>query len=207
MHNLTYWRTDMKHEVASMNTKKTIAEALKRAMKTKPFSKITVSEIVNDCGFNRKTFYYHFEDIYALLKWMLEQEAIEVVKNFDLLVNPEEAIALVMDYVDTNKYIINCAYDSIGRDEMKRYFLTHMHGVIRSIIDGIGEELGVLVDNDFKDFLTSFYTEALAGTLINYFQGNERRDRQELIDYVLLILRNSIPNVLKEKGQKQEPAL
>lgn len=28
-----------------------------------------------------QTFYYHFEDIYALLKWMLEAEAIEVVKK------------------------------------------------------------------------------------------------------------------------------
>lgn len=112
----------MKHEVTSLNTKKTLAESLKKAMRTKPLSKITVSEIIKDCGVNRKTFYYHFEDIYALLKWMLEQEAIEVVKNFDLLVNPEEALAFVIDYVDANKHIINCAYDSMGRDEMKRFF-------------------------------------------------------------------------------------
>ena len=34
-------------------------------MEKKPLSKITVSEIIADCGVNRKTFYYHFEDIYA----------------------------------------------------------------------------------------------------------------------------------------------
>ena len=38
------------------------------------------SEIIVDCGVNRKTFYYHFEDIYAPLKWMLEEEAGNVVK-------------------------------------------------------------------------------------------------------------------------------
>ena len=37
-------------------------------MEKKPLSNITVSEIIADCGVNRKTFYYHFEDIYALLK-------------------------------------------------------------------------------------------------------------------------------------------
>lgn len=86
----------MKHEVTTYNTKKSLAESLKKTMKTKVFSKITVSEIINDCGVNRKTFYYHFEDIYALLKWMFEEEAIEVVKHFDLLVNYEEAIRFVM---------------------------------------------------------------------------------------------------------------
>lgn len=182
--------------------KKTLAESLKKAMKLKPLSKITVSEIINDCGVNRKTFYYHFENIYDLLKWMLEQEAVEVVKNFDLLVNPEEALAFVMDYVDANKHIINCAYDSMGREGMKRFFLTDLYGVVRSIIDRVADKINAIVAEDFKDFLTTFYTEALAGMLINYFQGSERRGRQELIDYILLILKNSIPNVLREKSQK-----
>ncbi len=194
----------MNHEVTSLNTKKTLAESLKKAMGTKPLSKITVSEIIKDCGVNRKTFYYHFEDIYALLKWMLEQEAIEVVKNFDLLVNPEEALAFVIDYVDANKHIINCAYDSMGRDEMKRFFLTDLYSVVRSIIDSVADKIGAVVDDDFKDFLTTFYTEALAGMLINYFQGSERRGRQELMDYILLILQNSIPNVIKKRTENKE---
>ena len=46
----------MKHEVTTYNTKKMLAEALKKAMKTKSFSKITVSEIIKESGVNRKTF-------------------------------------------------------------------------------------------------------------------------------------------------------
>lgn len=196
----------MKHAVTSLNTKKALAESLKKAMGTKAFSKITVSEIIQDCGVNRKTFYYHFPDIYALLKWMLEQEAIQVLKRFDLLANPEEALAFVIDYVDANKHIINCAYDSMGREQMKRFFLTDLTGVSGSIIDSVSREIGVEVDPDFKDFLTTFYTEALAGMLINYFQDREQHSRQELIDYLLLILKNSIPNVLREKSRQEKPA-
>ena len=77
----------MKHEGISLNTKRSLAEALKQAMKKKPFQKITVSELIEACHVNRKTFYYHFDDIYALLKWTFKQEAIEVVKHFDLLTN------------------------------------------------------------------------------------------------------------------------
>ena len=89
----------MKHEVTSLNTKKQIAASLKKLMKEKTFSKITVSEIVADCNINRKTFYYHFEDIYALLKWIFDIEAIEIVKHFDLLNNYEEALSFILDYI------------------------------------------------------------------------------------------------------------
>ena len=46
----------------------------KKAMEKKTLSKITVSELIAECNVNRKTFYYHFDDIYALLKWTLEEE-------------------------------------------------------------------------------------------------------------------------------------
>lgn len=81
--------------------------------------------------------------------------------------------------------------------------MTDLYSVVRSIIDSVADKIGAVVDDDFKDFLTTFYTEALAGMLINYFQGSERRGRQELMDYILLILQNSIPNVIKKKNRKQ----
>ena len=43
----------MKNEEISLYTKKTFSEALKRAMKKKPFQKITVSDLVRDCAAKR----------------------------------------------------------------------------------------------------------------------------------------------------------
>ena len=63
----------VKYQVSSFNTKKTLAMSFKKLMRKKPLSKITISEIISDCGLNRNTFYDHFEDICALLKWTLEQ--------------------------------------------------------------------------------------------------------------------------------------
>ena len=112
----------MTNEELSLKTKRALAAALKKSMGKKPLSKITVSELIAECNVNRKTFYYHFQDIYDLLKWMFDQEAIEIVKNFDLIVNTEEAIRFVMDYVEENKHIINCAYDSMGHEAIKQFF-------------------------------------------------------------------------------------
>lgn len=182
----------MKHEVTTYNTKKLLAESLKKIMKTKPFSKITVSEIITLSGVNRKTFYYHFEDIYALLKWMFEEEAIEVVKHFDLLVDYKEAIRFVMNYVEENDYIIGCAYDSIGRDEMKRFFYADFMGVVTSVIDAAEQKSDSKIDPDFKEFIAKFYTEALSGMLIDWVKERDKRDREKVIEYLTTLIETTL---------------
>lgn len=103
----------MKQEKHSFTTKRALASALKETMKHKPFNKITVSELIQQCHVNRKTFYYHFDDIYHLLKWLFEQEAIEILRQFNLIMEYEEAITFMIHYIDINEEMLNCAYDSI----------------------------------------------------------------------------------------------
>lgn len=194
----------MKHEVTTLNTKRTLAASLKKFMQIKPLSKITVSEIIADCKVNRKTFYYHFEDIYALLKWMLEQEAVEVVKHFDLSVDYKNAIYFVVDYVRNNKHLLCCAYDGIGRADMKRFFYADFIGIVRSAIDNTERQLCLNADESLKTFLAQFYTEAIAGLLINEFTNNECHDPSEAVEYFSLILKSSLPHVLMSAANKDK---
>lgn len=187
----------MKHEVTSLNTKKTLAASLKKFMNKKPLSKITVSEIVADCKVNRKTFYYHFEDIYALLKWMLEEEAIEVVKKFDFIVDYEEAMIFVIDYVNENQHILSCAYDSMGREEMKRFFFADLIGVMETVIDGAEKEYDCKMQEDYKKFVCNFYTEAITGMLIDWLKDKSVRDKEKTINYLSTIFHSSLGDVIK----------
>lgn len=191
----------MKHEITSLNTKKTLAESLKKIMKKKNFSKITVTEIIADCGLNRKTFYYHFEDIYGLMKWVLETEAVEVVKQFNLIVDYEEAINFVMDYIDENDYMISCAYDSIGRDEMKKFFFSDFKEMVRSIIDGGEAGVGKKLDEEYKSFLCSFYTEALTGILIDWIKNRNERNRKQVSEYIIATLQESLLAIIRQQGK------
>lgn len=190
----------MTHAEATWKTKTALAGSLKTHMTKKPLSKITVSEIIADCNVNRKTFYYHFHDIYDLLKWMLEQEAIEIVKGFDLLIDCEDAISFVVQYVKDNAHILNCAYDSIGRDEMKRFFYNDFVAIIRHVIDDAEQRNHLTTPPDFKNFLCDFLTEATAGVLVNAFQSKTIPDRAESIRYISVII-ESLPDMLRRAGQ------
>lgn len=188
----------MKYEITSLNTKKLFAEALKKIILQKSFSKVTVSELIRECGVNRKTFYYHFSDVYDLLKWTLEQEAIDVVKNFDLIVDYEEAISFVIDYIKVNNKFLNNIYDSLGRDELKRFFYSDFVGITKIIISKAEAEAHKKLPDNFKKFLTAFYTEAIAGTLVERITHQEQQSQEELVTYISTVFRYSLTSVVKE---------
>lgn len=188
----------MKYEVTSLNTKKLFAEALKEIVVQKSFSKVTVSELIRVCNVNRKTFYYHFADVYDLLKWTLEQEAIDVVKKFDLIIDYEEVILFTMDYIEKNSVFLNNIYYSVGRDELKRFFYSDFIDMATSIIKKVEELEKITVPKEFETFLSSFYTEAIAGTLLEWIVNKENYDKQQTIHYISVIFRTALPAAIKQ---------
>lgn len=193
----------MKYEVTTYNTKKMFADALKHAMSQKPFSKITVSEIVAACGVNRKTFYYHFEDIYALLLWIFKEEAIDVVKKFDLPTQPREALFFVMDYVEENSYLINCAYDSLGRDQLRSFLYDDFSSITKELLERVEALSGNKLESSYKEYLTKFYAEGLAGMLIDWIKHRSDRDREQTADYIIRTVRGGLSGIFGCKlGEK-----
>ena len=78
-------------------TKRALAQALKELMMTQPLDKISVSNICEQCGLNRKSFYYHFRDKYELVSWIYYTEFMET--------------ALKKQYRDSWKFIDEiCSY-------------------------------------------------------------------------------------------------
>ena len=182
----------MKHEVTTLNTKKMLSASLKHCMEKKSLSKITVTDIVTDCGLNRKTFYYHFQDVPDLLKWTLEQEAVDVVKQFDLLNELEEALRFAVRYIRENSHMINCAYDSIGRDELKRFLNHDFQSIVMSIVQQIERKENVHSDPAAKKIICNFYTEGMAGELVDLLKSRDAAQDEKSIRCISLVVRTSL---------------
>lgn len=194
----------MTHEEQSLQTKKALAASLKKLLAHKSFSRITVTEIIEDCGLNRKTFYYHFEDIYGLLRWMLEQDLLSVILSFDLTTDYEQALTYAIDYIEQNKQLLYCIFHNFGHDEMKHLFYRDFAQLVDSIICASEQKLGLYLDEDFHRFLECYYTGALSGILVAVFEKLYVTDRQQLIDNVSLIFHASLPTLIEQKGTPRE---
>lgn len=186
---------------SSQQTKRKLANSLKKFMEIQPLSKITVSEIIQDCCVNRKTFYYHFADIDDLLKWTLEQEPVNVIKEFDLFSEYTYAILFIMDYVETNSHILNCAHDSMGAVAMQRFFYDYFIDIITAAVEKTSVELCIKPPKAFKQFLAQFYTEALSGMLVNIFKEDVPYSRDETIKNITVILKQSIPHIITAQSE------
>ena len=190
----------MKYQAASLKTKRALAESLKKLMRAKPFSKITVTEIVNDCGVNRKTFYYHFEDIYALLRWIFEEEAVNIIRKFYLLNDYDEAMEFIYEYISENKDLLRNAYDAFGSVELSSFFHMSFVGLNESLIESVEQKMHKRLPERTREYLCEFLTEASAGLLLNTISGNMHFGRPTDMMPGSSIIRASIVGVLTEQG-------
>ena len=62
-------------------TRKAIKDTFLKLLDEKPLNEITVKNIVEECGINRNSFYYHFQDIPDLICYMMEQGSKELLEN------------------------------------------------------------------------------------------------------------------------------
>ena len=114
-----------------------------------------------------------------------------------MIVDYKDAILFVVNYIDQNEHILNCALDSIGREELKRFLVKDFDEITYTMITSAENEIGVSLDENYKKFITSFYTEALAGMVIDWIKNKKNKNKEVLIDYISKTVKNSLTGILQ----------
>jgi len=52
-----------------------------------------------------------------------------------------------------------------------------------------------MFDPDFKEYVAKFYTEALAGMLIDWIQQKHKHDREKVVKYLTTIIATALNNM------------
>ena len=180
---------------ASQQTKQALAAALKELMAQKPIENITIHDLTEHCGIRRQTFYYHFEDVYDLLRWMFQEEGIALLEQQKGALLWQEGLLQLFRYIEENRAVCLCALKSVGRKERKRFFEADIHAIIYRTVEQLGNEVGAIqagVTKDDVDLLTHFYVLACVGLLESWLLGEIDRTPEELIAFLDRILKEHI---------------
>src|SRR5574344_282192 len=102
--------------MADIDTKKKMAEALKKLLEKKPINKITVSEITEACDINRQSFYYHFPDVYFLAGFLFKNDLSDILSKWLETNNWQRAFYEVFNYAIQNKEMVLNTLTSVDRD-------------------------------------------------------------------------------------------
>ena len=105
----------------SQVTKRALEASLKNLLLQKPLSKITISDITEDCGINRMTFYYHFKDIYDLVEWSCQEDASRALAGNKTYETWQQGFLQLFKAVQDNKPFIMNVYHSVSREQVENY--------------------------------------------------------------------------------------
>lgn len=198
-------KTMAQHSVTTEMTRRRLVDALKKKMLQKPLYKITVKEIVEDTGLNRQTFYYHFQDIYALVEWMFEQEAIDILHESVSFHSWEEACLRLLRYIEENKQVCLCTLHSLGRSHLEGFFYKDLKGLFLNLVDEVPTEAPVALRN--KEFLAHFYTIAFAGILVSWLKGELIGTPEQVIEMLSITVSDNIRTAAQRFSEKDRDVL
>lgn len=133
-------------------TKRALATSMKQLMAQKPFHKITVSDICEGCGMNRKSFYYHFMDKYDLVNWIYDTEFIAIASRKEYLSDWDFVEALCR-YLETERVFYSHALKISGQNSFSEHFAEMLQPLLKETMHRIfGDNAG--------EFHVTFFSDA-----------------------------------------------
>jgi len=151
------------------STKDVLAKSLLKLLQNNSLDKITVQDVVNEAGVNRQTFYYHFQDIFALVSYVLDQE---IPKQLTDISSPEQipqwrrAYRDFTDKLYANRTLVLNTYDAITPRQFESYLYSKTRPVITMMIDSESDGLNITAAD--REFLIEIYARGCAGLVISW---------------------------------------
>lgn len=102
------------------NARNAIIESFIRLLEERPVNRISVKDIVEDCGINRNTFYYHFADIPSLVEALLKSEAEALARSVLQLASLEECVEAATRHCKAHRRAIGHLYRYASREIYER---------------------------------------------------------------------------------------
>lgn len=177
-------------------TQKALAESLKKLLNRKTLNKITVSDITNDCGMNRQTFYYHFHDVYELVDWIFAEEMKRYAQEGFTPDNWRDVMTRLMDnFLEERHFIIN-VYNSLNRKELEKYMRVFVKPAVTDIVNEIARNYDVSAED--IDFLTSTLTASLTGIVAEWIGGGMDPSYRLRLDKFFVLLDGMVEYILQK---------
>lgn len=112
-------------------------EAFITLLDERPLNKITVKDIVETCGINRNTFYYHFQDIPSLIEAIVKEESNYIIGKYARVSSFEECLNIAVEFILKNRRATLHMYNSANRDIYERYLMQLCQYVVETYLDTV----------------------------------------------------------------------
>ena len=187
-------------------TKRALEQSLKNLLLQKPLSKITISDIADDCGISRMTFYYHFKDIYDLIEWSCEEDARKALEGKKTYETWQQGFLQIFEAVQENKAFILNVYRSVSREQVENYLYKLTYQLLIGVVHEQAE--GMSVREEDQDFIATVYKYAFVGLMLDWIKNDMKADPAVIVDRLAAVIHGSVAAALErlriDKPEKGE---
>ena len=174
----------------SQVTKRALEQSLKNLLLKKPLTKITVSDITDDCGINRMTFYYHFKDIYDLVEWSCLEDAKRALEEKKTYNTWQQGFLQIFKAVQENKSFILNVYRCVHREQVEKYLQPLVDQLLLNVINE--EAAGITVRDEDKQFIAQVYSYMFIGLMLDWIKDDMREDPQQIVEKLSKLIKGSV---------------
>ena len=179
----------------SQITKYALENSLKNLLLQKPLDKITISDITDDCGISRMTFYYHFKDIYDLVEWSCFECARKALQENKTYETWQQGYLQIFEEVKKNKPFIMNVYKCVHREQVEKYLQPLVNNLVLNVINEEAQNTNVTEDD--KLFISQIYSYILMGLMLDWIKDDMEPDPEEIVDRLAILIKETIPEALK----------
>ena len=166
----------------SYQTQKKIAEYMKELMKKKSFDKISISDKTSNCSIHRQTFYYHFNDKYELLEWIIYNELVEPLINGFTLDNMYERFEIMFSTMKRDEMFFKSAF-KVSHEWFALYLNNTITKEFSKIVVSINDENGTTFESQKDILITSqFISYGITGVVYNWAMNGMKETPQNLTE-------------------------
>ena len=156
-------------EVMANFTQKAIKETFLTLLDEKPLSQISVKMLVEACGINRNTFYYHYADIPALIEEIVTGEAERIIAQYPTIDTLRDGLSAVLEFASANRRSLLHIYNSVNRDIFERYLWKVCDHIVEAY--GVKALKGINIGPLDREIMKRFYKCECFGLAIEWMDG------------------------------------
>ena len=178
----------------SQITKRALEQSLKNLLLKKPLNKITISDIAEDCGINRMTFYYHFQDIYDLVEWSCLEDARKALEEKKTHDTWQQGFIQIFKAVQENKPFIMNVYHCVDREQVEKYLKPLTDNLLMGVIDE--ESVDMKVREEDKKFIARVYSYSFIGLMLDWIKDDMKETPEKIVHRFALVIQDSLKMAL-----------
>lgn len=183
-------------------TRKAIIKSFMKLLNERPLNKITVKDIVEECGINRNTFYYYFQDLPALAEAVIKDETNRILNGVNNISSLEDCLFTAIDLAVNNKNAVMHLYRSPSRELYEQHLNSVTQYAVTEYINAVSKDMDIADDD--KEIIIKYFKCLLVGFILDWMNENMKYDIKNAIGRVCELFSGSMQTALERSVNNKQ---